>query len=118
MFISMQKSISSPLFFLRHCNDIANLLVWVLWVCLAMATKKILSAYGNFDVHVLVKNQIYIPDLFLEMLTKYCKFVIFGTLSCLAKATKKIIINLLKNFDVHLHSKNRSDSSFLDILHS
>ena len=75
-----QKSTSSLPSFLRYCNDIANLLFWVLWACLAMATKNVDINLQKNLMFIIMRKIKYITHLFLEILLRYCKLVILGTL--------------------------------------
>ena len=59
---------------LRYSKDIANLLFWVRWACLA-TTKVILSFEENFCVYLQVKNRFHSP--FISGVTaKICKLIL------------------------------------------
>ena len=75
-----QKSTLSPPSFLRYCNDIANLLFWVLRACLAMATKNVDINLQKNLMFIIMRKIKYITHLFLEILLRYYKLVILGTL--------------------------------------
>ena len=70
MFICRQKI---NLFFaywnlsLRYWKDIANLLFWVLWACLAMQTQSDNIKLNSFGVYL----QENIPHVLLEILQRY-----------------------------------------------
>ena len=55
-----KKLTSSLTSFLRYCKEIANLLLWAIWACLA-------------------QNQLH-PPRFSGNIGKICKLFIFGTL--------------------------------------
>ena len=78
MFISMQKKSTTSLSsFLRYCKDNTSFQYWILWAHLAMndtvSLKKTLML-------IFMEKIIFIPHLFFEILQRYCKIVIFGTL--------------------------------------
>ena len=61
---------------------------------------------------------IFIITFFHEILQRYCKFVILGTLSTPSHAHQKQWHQLVGNSDVYLQTKNQLDPSiFLEILH-
>ena len=56
----------------------------------------------------------FIPQLFFEILVRYCKLYILGTWDMPGHAYKKEQYQLLGNFDVYLHvKKNPLDPSLL-----
>ena len=74
-----KKLTSSFTFSLRYYKDIANLLFWVLWACLAMHT--------HSDTINLKKNFTFINKQ--KICAKVCKLLILGTLGMPAYAHLK-----------------------------
>ena len=78
MFICRQKI---NLFFaywnlsLRYWKDIANLLFWVLWACLAMQTQSDNIKLNSFGVYLQGKKQPH-PTCFTGDITKICKLIL------------------------------------------
>ena len=99
--------------FLRYCQDIANLLLWVLWVYLATATKTDSISLQKTLMFIFMQKIKFIYQLFLEILLTSWNFVILSTLGCLATQ----YYQLVGNFDFYLHAKNQLDPYFLEILH-
>ena len=84
---------------MRFCKDIANLLLWLVWECLIMPIKMILSpcrklssqsVETNFDVYLHAKNQLYLTSCL-----RYCKDITklqFSELwECLTISIKTIV---------------------------
>ena len=62
---------------------------------------------------IFMQKVIFIPSLFLEILQRYCKLVVLGTLR-----TSVYVHQKQGNSDVYLQTKNQLDpSNFLEILH-
>ena len=81
-------------------KDIANLLVWVLWVHLATYTQNDNINSENFQVYLQTENQLYHSN-FSGNITKICKLLILGT-SDLLKIKTSILIWMPKiNFFIH-----------------
>ena len=76
-----KNSPSSLTSFLRYCKEIANLLFYVLWACLASHTQSgTINLYKNL-VFIRKQKINFIPHVFLEIFQRCCKLVILGTLS-------------------------------------
>ena len=58
---SGKKSTSSFTYCLRDCIDIANVLFWVLWVCLATHTQSDRKLEENFCIYLHTKNKLHRP---------------------------------------------------------
>ena len=96
--------------FLRYCEDITNLLFWVLWKYLSMANK-------NHGISFVQKLK-FISHLSFEILPRYCKLVILGTLGTRDISTKINSIKLWKTLMFTYTQKvNLIPLFFLDILH-
>ena len=89
MFICMEKSTLSLPSLLRYCNDITNLLFWVLRACQAMTSKNDTTGLEKTLIFIFMQKIIFIPNLFLELLQTYYKLVILGTLSMRDHAYQK-----------------------------
>ena len=70
----MQKSTSSFYSFLIYLERYYKFAIFGTMV------KTILSVVENFEVYLHEKNPSLIPNLFLEILQRYCKLGILGTL--------------------------------------
>ena len=80
MFIGMQKNKLQLLTsFLRYCKDIANLLFWELWECLAIPIKMILSICSNLSCLSACQKINFITQFF-KILQRSSKLVILGNL--------------------------------------
>ena len=99
-----KKSTSFFTFSLTYCKDIANLLFWVLWACLAMyILSDTIVFMFNFYVYLEAKNKT--PSFML--LWRYCKdmqtyFEYFG--QAWLYSPKMIVLTC--DFDIYLHAKN------------
>ena len=68
-------------FYMRYCKDIAHLLFWVLWKCLAMHTQSdIINLQKNFvSICRIKKNHLqkinFIPHVFRQILQRYAKIL-------------------------------------------
>ena len=94
--------------FLRYSKDFANLF-WVLSVWLAMPTKMdSINLQKSLMVICMQKIQL---DPSLEILQRYCKIAIFGTLGMTGYGHQKRWYQLVENFDVNLHTQNQIYSS-------
>ena len=58
----------------------------------------------------------FVPQLFFEILVRYCKLYILGTWDMPGHAYKKEQYQLLGNFDVYLHVKKKSTWSLTSFL--
>ena len=75
-----KKSTSSLTSFIRYCKEIENLLFWVIWGCLVTHTKSD-SINLKKPLTFICRQKInFILDIFLEILRRYCKLVIFCTM--------------------------------------
>ena len=83
-------------------HNFANLLFWVLWAWLTTSTYQSL---GQVDVYLHAKID-FISPFFLNILQKYYKFGMLGTLGILGYDHQKWWSYCLENFDVYLHGKN------------
>ena len=79
----------NSLFFFRYCKVITNVLFWVLWACLAMTSKNDTTSLQKTLRFIFMQNITFIPHLFLEILQRYCKLVILGTLGTPGHAHQK-----------------------------
>ena len=105
---SKKKTNSSLPSFLRYSKDFANLF-WVLSVWLAMPTKMdSINLQKSLMVICMQKIQL---DPSLEILQRYCKIAIFGTLGMTGYGHQKRWYQLVENFDVNLHTQNQIYSS-------
>ena len=64
-------------YILRHCKDIAHLLFWVLWVCLAMATKNDGICFKQTFMLIFIQKIKFISHLFLAKVLQTCYFGYF-----------------------------------------
>ena len=61
----------------------------------------------------------FILHIFLEILQRYCKLIVLGTLGMPGYANEKWYYQLVENFRVYLQAKNQLHShAFLEILHT
>ena len=119
---------SIPNFFLwRYCEDIANLLLWVIWECLFMPTIMIVSLWrklwyprswnqlvGNFDVYLHAKINFIVnffiePDLFKDT----ANLLFWELWECLTIPIKMIVSNFIL---IYRQNINFITSFFLKIL--
>ena len=114
-------------FFWRYCEDIANLLLWVIWECLFMPTIMIVSLWrklwyprswnqlvGNFDVYLHAKIN-FIFNFFIERdFFKDTATLLFWELwECLTIPIKMIVSNFIL---IYRQNINFITSFFLKIL--
>ena len=82
-----KKSTSSLTSLLRYCKQIPNLLLWVIWAYLVTHIPNLIVSIRR---NLICRKKInFILHIFLEILQRYCSFVILGTLH-----TQKDNINL------------------------
>ena len=94
MLIYMQES-TSFLSSLRYCNEIANLLLWVIWACLATQTYNNSMNLKKPFIFIFRQKINFILNVFLEILQS-CWFGYFGhAWLCTPKSNT---INLQKTF--------------------
>ena len=86
IFICAQKRTSHSLF-LRYCKDIADLLLRVLWRCLAMTTKD-----NGISLHR-AKNQIHSSSLSWNI-ADFTNLFFLLCWACLSTSTKNNMVNL------------------------
>ena len=94
MFMCMQKInfihlLLLLLLLLRCFKDLTNLLFWVPWPCLAMTSKNDNTSFQKTLMFFFMQKMIFIPNLFLQILKRYCKLVIYGTLGITDHVHKK-----------------------------
>ena len=91
-----KKSTSPFTFSLRYCKDLANLLFWTLWACLAIQHPKwYYQVVENFRVYLQAKIQLH-PSRFHWDIAKILQLVIWVLSACLAMYTQNDRINLQK----------------------
>ena len=92
---SCKKSTSSLTSFLKYCREIANLLFWVIWACLAQITQLIASKFEEaFDIYLQAKNQLY-SSHFPSDIGKILQNLLFWVpWACLATHTQSDTIHL------------------------
>ena len=91
-----KKSTLSFAFFLRYCNNITNLLFWVLWAYLAIHKQSdAIKLYKTFVFICRQKNN-FIIHIFLEILHRYANFLCWVLWACLATHIQNHTINLWK----------------------
>ena len=108
-----KKSTSSLPSFLRYCKEIANLLFGQFEYAWLWQAKTILWACRKL-VYLHAKKIKFIPPLFLEILQRYCKLVILGTLG---SPTKNKSTQLLETLMFICKKINLITKFFLQILH-
>ena len=125
MFISMQKMNSIPKFFLGHCKNIANFLLWYFenaWLCpsiiLVLPCSKLwcLKSWnqlvGNFDVYLHAKNPLHLLLLFWDIV-KMLQTCYFGNFGNVWPSPSKIIVSICRKLPCLLaHKKSTSSSTF------
>ena len=121
-----KRSSSSFTFSLRYYKDIVNLLLLVLWACLATQTQsETINLYKTFVFICRQKINFNPPPYaFLEILQRYANFLFWVLWACLVAHTQNDSINLYKtsmficmpkiNFVIHflleiLHLKKSSN---------
>ena len=77
---SCEKSNTSLTSFLKYCWDIANLLFWALWACLATPIKHFSTDLQQSFMFTWMQKIHFISPFFLEILLRYCKLVVLNTL--------------------------------------
>ena len=102
---------------LRYCKEIANLLFWVIWACLATPLKWQYQFEGTFDIYQQTKKSFSSFMFFLEILQQYCKFVILGTLGIPGHVPPKWYYQLVEKLCAYLEVKSQLHPPlFLEIL--
>ena len=94
MFICMQKSTSFIPSFSRYYKNITNLVCWVLWAYLVMTTKNDDLNVQETLMFIFIEKMNFTPHLILEILLRYCKLVIMGTLDMLGYGYNKMVISV------------------------
>ena len=107
--ISQQKLTSSFISFLRYCKDIVNLLLQVIWPCLAM--------YTQTDTINLQKTFGFIwrQKINFMLFRRCCKDMqtCFRYFEHASLYTTKLQYELAEDFNVYLHAKNKVHHSLL-----
>ena len=86
-----KKSTSSFRSFSRYYKEFATLLFWVLWTCLATASKNdVISLYKTL-IFIFMQKIKLIPHLFLRISLRYCKLGILGSLGMYSHTHQKIV---------------------------
>ena len=67
----------------------------------------IVSIWKTFNIYQQAKKNNFILHVFLEILQRYCKLVVFGTLGLSGYAPPKWYCCLVRNFCVYLQAKNQ-----------
>ena len=94
VYLQDKKSTSSFMLSLRYCNDITNVLFFVLWAWLATHTQSDTINLKRTFVFISRQKVNFILHVFLEILQRYANFS-FGVLwACLAMHTLNDSINL------------------------
>ena len=102
-----KKSTSSLNYFPRYFKEIANLLLWVIWAFLVTHTKNDNSNLRKPVKFICRWNIKFILHVFLEILQRFCKLVVLGTLGMPGYASIKWYYQLVENFCVYLQAKNQ-----------
>ena len=100
-----KKSTSSLNYFPRYFKEIANLLLWVIWAFLVTHTKNDNSNLRKPVKFICRWNIKFILHVFLEILQRFCKLVVLGTLGMPGYASPKWYYQLVENFCVYLQAK-------------
>ena len=105
------KKSASTLVFSRYCEEIANLLFWVIWAFLT--TQRESDSIGlRKTLTFMCRHKInFIFHLFLGILQKSWKLIILGTLGINVYAYPKWYYQLVKNVCVYLQAKNQLQNS-------
>ena len=74
------KSTSFLPSFLRYCKDNYKLAILTTLACLAMTSKNDTTTLCKTLMFVIMQKNIFIPHLFFEILKRYCRLTILGTL--------------------------------------
>ena len=74
------KSTSFLPSFLRYCKDNYKLAILTTLACLAMTSKNDTTILCKTLMFVIMQKNIFIPHLFFEILKRYCRLTILGTL--------------------------------------
>ena len=108
-----KKSTLSFAFFLRYCNNITNLLFWVLWAYLPTHKQSdAIKLYKTFVFICRQKNN-FIIHIFSGDIAQICKLLILGTLGMPGYTHPKSYYHLVEKFDVYLHAKNKLHHTLL-----
>ena len=102
-----KKSTALLTSFLTCCREIANLLFWVIWACLATNTYNDCITLKKPSTYISRQNINFILLVFLEILQRYCKLVVFSTLDMSRYAHPEWYYHLVENFCVYLQAKNQ-----------
>ena len=93
------KKSTSSLNSLGYCKEVANLSFWVIWACLARQTLHDNSNLKKSLKFICCRQKIkFILDVFPEILQRYCKLIVLGTLCMPRYANQSDTINLQKTF--------------------
>ena len=118
VYLQAKKSTSSFTFSLRYCEDIANLLFWVLWVCLAMHTQSDNIRLQKTFVFICGQKTKFISHVFLEIHKIYTNFLICVLWACLTTHTQNDNMNLQKtSMFIRMPKIHFIIHFFLEILH-
>ena len=77
----------------RYCKDIADLLFWVLWTCLAIQTQSDTMKLQKTFVFICRQKINFIPQVFLEILQRYAN-LFWALWACMAMYTQNDKISL------------------------
>ena len=78
--LACNKSTSSLISFLRYCKEIANLLFWLIWACLATPAWNDTITFMKPSTFMSMEKINFNLHVFLDILQKYFKPVVLGTL--------------------------------------
>ena len=105
--LACNKSTSSLISFLRYCKEIANLLFWLIWACLATPTWNDTITFMKPSTFISMEKINFNLHVFLDILQKYFKPVVLGTLGMFGYVYPKWYYHLIENFHVYLQAKNQ-----------
>ena len=112
-----KQSTTSLTSFLRYCKEIAHLLFWVIWACLATKNE---NDKTNLKKPLMFNYRQKINFIFMFLLIylhSYWKLVILATLGIPGYTYQKWYYQLVENFCVYLQAKNQlHHPCFLDTL--
>ena len=100
-----KKSISSLIFFSKYCKEMADLLFWVIWACLATHILNDSINLRKSSMFICKLKINFILPVFLEILEGYCKLAIFGYFGQACLTQPKWYYHLVENFCIYLQAE-------------
>ena len=101
---------------MRYCKDIAYMLFWVFWKCLAAPIKCNSINLQKPLMFICAKSQ-FISHFFLEILQRFCKLAFFSTLGMIGYVYQNCLVSTCRKA-WWLTACKKSSSSLLSFVRS